>query len=236
MVHGNVLEKIMTATNSELFIQTLAQAAARWALPLTDAQLDLMRRHYEAVVETNRAFNLTRITGPIESAIKHYVDSLALLRWAGDRVSRNMKCLDVGTGAGFPAIPLAIAVPNWLVTAIDSTRKKIDFVSRTADALQLDNLHAEHARSEHWACDDQFNIVAARAVSSTANCIIKTAQHVKRGGALVLYKSATMDQAELKEAASVASQHRLKLADTFTYTLTCENETMERALLVYARK
>ncbi len=237
LVCNEIFSKIMmTSTHSETFKQTLAQASAQWARPLSDEQLELMCRHYEAVVETNRAFNLTRITGPVESAIRHYVDSLVLLRWAGDRVSKNMTCLDIGTGAGFPAIPLAIAAPNWQLTAIDSTGKKIDFVSRIADALGLDNLHAEHARSEHWACDDQFNIVAARAVSSAANCIIKSAQHVKRGGVLVLFKSAAIEKSELTEAASAANQHRLKLAETYTYTLTCENEDLERILLVYKRK
>ncbi len=226
----------MTTSDADIFKQTLAQAAATWSVPLTDEQLELMHRHYEAVLETNRAFNLTRITGPVEAAIKHYVDSLALWRWADDRVSRKLRCLDVGTGAGFPAIPLAIAVPNWHVTAIDSTRKKIDFVAKATNALQLNNLCTEHARSEHWTCDTLYDIVTMRAVSSAANGIVKAARHVDRGGSLVLFKSSTIEPAEIQEAASMAKQHQLRAVESFNYTLAYKNDILERVLLIYTKK
>jgi len=195
-----------------------------------------MHPHYEAVLETNRAFNLTRITGPVEAAIKHYVDSLALWCWADDRVSRKLKCLDVGTGAGFPAVPIAIVLPHWQITGIDSTRKKIDFVASTSNMLQLNNLCTKHARSEHWTCDALFDIVTMRAVSSAANGIIKAARHVDRGGSLVLFKTSTIEPAEIQEAANVAELHQLRPAESFAYTLSCKHEVLERVLMIYTRK
>ena len=112
----------------------LAQRLARWQIKLSPKQLGQMVAHHDAMVEANRRLNLTRITDPVESAVRHYADSLALLAWSRDSAVSIRTLLDVGTGAGFPAVPLAIMKPKWKITAIDGTKKKIDFVRETAGA------------------------------------------------------------------------------------------------------
>ncbi len=132
------------------FETALTEALSHWNMPITSGQLAQMRTHFDALVETNRVMNLTRITDPKEAAIKHYADSLALLLWIDERRISVKSILDIGTGGGFPAVPLAITRPDWLITAIDGTGKKIDFVRRTAKTIGLDNLHCVHTHSCHW--------------------------------------------------------------------------------------
>ena len=161
------------------FSSHLIDALVDLRLSPTDDQLRKLHGHYNAMIEANRSFNLTRITDPKEAAIKHYADSLALLPWADGVGEKIDSVLDVGTGAGFPAFPLAVLRPQWSVTAIDATRKKTDFVARTAASLGVENLRCEHAHSEHWKAfpeggrpsANQYHLVVFRALSKPAKAI-----------------------------------------------------------------
>jgi len=135
----------------EVFSTALTNAAGALGLRLEEHHLARMWRHFELVVEANRRFNLTRITAPADAALKHYADSLALLatRWVDS--DRPLSVLDVGTGAGFPAVPLAIVCERWGVMAIDGTGKKARFVAEAAAVLGLANLEARHTRAADLA-------------------------------------------------------------------------------------
>ncbi len=232
----------------DAFDETLTAALARWGLSIEPDRLHQLRAHYEAVVEANRTMNLTRITDPVEAAVKHYADSLALLLWVERRKIAVQTVLDVGTGAGFPAVPLAVMRPDWSVTAIDATRKKIDFLRRTADAMSLDNLHCEHAHSEHWkpaAVSHQvsaisrqpagisFDLVVFRALTSLAKSLEQTSGYVAQGGWLVAYKTASMDPAEREAADRAAAKLHLRLDERFAYELEFESQKLNRVLFVY---
>ena len=117
------------------FDRALDEAADRIGVPTTAAQRSAMGHHFALMVEANRRFNLTRITTPVEAAIKHYADSLTLLTCPDIAAAAPITLLDVGTGAGFPAIPLAIVCPAWQVAAIDGTGKKARFVAESAAGL-----------------------------------------------------------------------------------------------------
>jgi len=179
--------------------------------------------------------NLTRITDPAEAALKHYADSLSLLRWIQGGRMTPRTLLDIGTGAGFPGVPLAVMRPDWEVTTIDSTRKKTDFLAGWVTELRLANLRPRHAHASHWKTTMVFDVVVMRAVGSLATCLGQGARYVKRGGRIVVYKTASMKRAELRDATATALQLNLRSAEEFPYELEVGGETLHRLLLIYRK-
>jgi len=209
------------------FDSALTQAIAPWGLELTSEQIEKLRTHYTMMIETNRVMNLTRITDPIEAAIKHYADSLTLVACVTERDLVVRTVLDIGTGAGFPAIPLAVMRPDWSITAIDGTRKKIDFVRHAAEAIGLSNLHCEHANSTHWETSKTFDLVTLRAVANPA----KTARRfVKKGGATAIFR-AIADQDETETPATDSSAEGGE--SPFLYTLPSGEDKLRRAITIH---
>lgn len=219
----------------DAFTSTLIQALDRWDLSVTPAQLEQLCAHFEALVEANRVMNLTRITEPVEAAIKHYADSLALLLWVReDRIDMG-SILDIGTGAGFPAVPLAVLKPLWDITAIDGTRKKIRFLQDATADLRLANVKAVHAHSTHWDAGRRFDVVMQRAVSRLPDCLNAAARYLKRGGWIVAYKTAVIDPAELDAGILAAKTLRLTAPRIYLYDLECSGDTLQRALYIFQR-
>jgi 16S rRNA (guanine527-N7)-methyltransferase len=149
--------------------------------------------------ERNETCNLTRI-GRDEFVEKHLVDSLALVQ-AVD-LSRSSKLIDVGTGAGFPAIPLAISFPSLSVTALDATRKKLDFIEEVAQRLELTNLRVIHGRAEEMQRKPEhharYDIAVARAVAPLYRLAPWLLPFVARGGVAAALKGSSV-VAELDE-------------------------------------
>lgn len=187
---------------------------------------------YEAVIETNTRFNLTRITEPAEAAAKHFADSLAVLPWTQSVDFHPASVLDVGTGAGFPAAPLAIMRPDWQVVAIDSTGKKARFVSETATRLGIENLSASHARAGQWNPPAPFDLVLFKAVGAIGACMVESRHLVRTGGYVVHYKTAKLPKAEETQARS-SLEHGFAACPSFHYTLSLREERMERRLRIY---
>jgi len=219
------------------FDDALSAGLKRWSIPIDADRLGRLRAHYQAMVETNRTVNLTRIVEPTEAACKHYVDSLALILWA-DSADTPQACrlLDVGTGAGLPAVPLAVMRREWTVTAIDSTRKKIDFLRRLTDELGLDNLAVVHARAEHWNVSERFHIVTSRAVARLSKGLGQSARLVAPGGYLVAYKTASTSREETDEANEQTRKLNLVAKKPFDYDLVVGDEVLHRRLLIYRKK
>ena len=226
----------MDQTSRELFDTTLTSAAGALGLEITPEALSKMREHFELVVETNRVMNLTRITDPQEAAVKHYADSLAVLRLVAERNIPVKTVLDIGTGAGFPAIPIAIARPECRVTAIDSTRKKADFVRKAASQLELSNVYAEHARAGEWKTESPFCLVVLRAVSKLGEALDQSAGYVSESGYIVAYKSAELENSEEVAARKSAKHHRLIVEPAIQYELALKGERITRVLHVFASK
>ena len=217
----------------EQFDRALIESLDRWDVSIDREQLDRLRQHFQAVVETNRTLNLTRITDPIEAAVKHYADSLALPLWVNEQRFEGQTVLDIGTGAGFPAVPLAVMEPGWDVTALDATLKKVDFLARTASRLQLTNLRVEQGHSDHWQPHRRFHLVVLRAVAKLAVCLRQGGRHVARHGRLIVYKTASLVADELDAAAEEAARQRLRKCEPFPYELELAGETIRRTLHVY---
>lgn len=215
-----------------LFEATLREAAESIGVALAEPLIHAMYRHYLAMVRQNKVMNLTRITDPAEAAVKHYADSLALAAWAAKAQVNIRSLLDVGTGAGFPAIPLAVARLDWRITAIDGTRKKVDFVGACAKELGLSNLRAEHAHAKHWEAKDRFDVVTLRAVCKLSEAIDMCARFINRPGCLVIYKTAQLDTAE-QQAGAAAARETALVESSFAYELAYRGEIFRRSLHCY---
>jgi len=153
----------------------------------------------EIIAETNQTMNLTRIVEPEDFAIKHVADSLSIARMFPALTTEYAKVADIGCGAGFPSLVLALAFPNLRLTAIDSTGKKAAFVKRAGKELGLLNLDVVHGRSNELNRRSEFrhrfDVVTARAVGPAPIIYLDACDFVKRKtGRFVLYK--TPQQAE----------------------------------------
>jgi len=219
------------------FEGALTQALTALDVTADSIQRERMFAHYELVVEANRRFNLTRITAPAEAAVKHYADSLTVLTMPDTR-TKQFRVVDVGSGAGFPAVPLAIVCPRWQVLAIDGTGKKAAFVAECATRLRLPNLHAQHIRGADLARErgDVFDLVLLRAVSKLADGLREVHGLIAPGGRAVFYKTQHLEPAEAHAAAAAASNLKLTADSPLDCTLPCPDGTnLARRLIAYRR-
>jgi len=216
-----------------IFDRALQAALAPWAIQLTNDQLAQIWSHFAAVTEANTRFNLTRIIDASEAAVKHYADSLALIAWGRQQLVQPRTILDVGTGAGFPAVPLAVVQAGWQVTAIDSTAKKMAFLAEWIASAGIPNLTALHARAEHWANEARFDVVTFRATGTVAKCLTQARGVVAKKGVVVCYKTRELPAEEMTDAKRTAEALGFRAEPPFEYHLTCGAETLARQLVVY---
>ena len=177
-------------------------------ITLTDEQIEQFLQYYEMLVEKNKVMNLTGITEYEEVIQKHFLDSLSLIRVIPDIASQKLTVIDLGTGAGFPGIPLKIAFPELEITLMDSLNKRILFLQEVIDALGLKKVSAVHGRAEEMAANaahrQQYDLCVSRAVSNLAVLTEYCLPFVKKGGLFVSYKSADSD-AEIQEGKKAIS-------------------------------
>ncbi|MBQ2902301.1 MAG: 16S rRNA (guanine(527)-N(7))-methyltransferase RsmG [Agathobacter sp.] len=173
------------------------------SIELSEKQLEQFRIYYEMLVEKNKVMNLTGITEWDEVLEKHFLDSISLIR-AVD-LNQELSVMDMGTGAGFPGIPLKIAFPNLKVTLADSLNKRVLFLQEVIDALKLEGIEAIHGRAEDLARDkkyrEQYDLSVSRAVANLSTLSEYCLPFVKIGGQFISYKSGEIE----KEVASSKS-------------------------------
>ncbi len=153
--------------------------------------------------EVNKEVNLTRITGKTDFELKHAADSLLLPITFPELAARELKIADIGCGAGFPSLILALAFPHWQITAIDSIGKKVNFVRQAAEKLQLTNLTAIQGRAVELnrkpEFQKQFDIVTARAVAPSPKLYRETDKFPMGKGRWIFYKTPGQAAEELPE-------------------------------------
>lgn len=175
----------------EYSLDLFQDSLSKFGLTLNDFQLEQFMQYYELLTEWNSFMNLTAITEFEEVCTKHFIDSLSLCR-ALD-CTKALSIIDVGTGAGFPGIPLKIAFPNLRITLLDSLGKRVKFLQEVIEKLGLEQIDAVHGRAEDFAkpnmLREKFNICVSRAVANLSTLLEYCIPYVKVGGFFISYKS-----------------------------------------------
>ena len=184
------------------FAEILAARGAEAQLSFTEEQLAHFTRYYELLVETNKVMNLTAITEPEDVAVKHMVDSLL----AYEDGMQGKTLVDVGTGAGFPGVPLKIYCPSLRVTLVDSLGKRLRFLEQVIDELGLKGIRCEHLRAENAGRSkkhrEQYDYVTARAVARLSVLSEYCLPLAKKGGQFIALKGSRFaEEIEEGEAA-----------------------------------
>ena len=218
------------------FSQIFTSAAAKnGILAPNEAQMQQFYRFTEHLLEVNAHTNLTAIREPVGIVDKHYIDSLLAMYL----IPEGSRVLDLGCGPGFPSIPLAIMRPDLQITALDSTSKKIDFVQKSAEILQLSNLNGVSGRAEDLKLRKnlgKFDVVVSRAVARLNILCELCLPYLKVGGKLIALKGAKYEE-ELTEATNAIKVLGGELAKTEQKELiTAENQAEMRGMIVIELK
>lgn len=183
------------------FAEILKKAAEEYGISLSETQLQQFDRYQELLVEWNQKMNLTALTEPKDVAIKHMIDSVSVYdeKW----FSEGMSVIDVGTGAGFPGLPLKILCPSLKVTLLDSLNKRVKFLETVVSDLGLSDIVCVHARAEEAARQKQyrekFDAVVSRAVARLPILAEYDLPFVRVGGFFAAMKGAKYEE-EAEEA------------------------------------
>lgn len=183
-------------------------------ISLDARQIGQFQQLQTLLLEWSARINLTAITDPNEIETRHFLDSLTCaLAIPRHEWKRSFRVLDIGSGAGFPALPLAIAFPHWRVTSLDATGKKIRFQREVATTLELTNFGAAHGRAEELAQQPneraRYHLVTARAVAALPTLLEYCAPLTKPGGRIVMPK-----KGDLADEIAAGSKAALELGAT----------------------
>ncbi len=183
-----------------------AEELKKLGIVLTPGQREQFERYYELLVERNKVMNLTGITDYDEVNLKHFTDSLTIVRL--NDMSKIYSMIDVGTGAGFPGIPIKIVFPHIKTALLDSLNKRLKFLNEVIEELGLKEIETLHGRAEDYAKKqeyrDKFELCVSRAVANLSTLSEYCLPFVKNGGSFVSYKSGESDE-EIRQSETAVS-------------------------------
>lgn len=215
--------------------QTLLHSAQQFNFTLTQTQLNAFEQYSQELIAWNQRVNLTRIVEPEEIVVKHFLDSLSVCQALPD-LSPGLSVVDVGSGAGFPGLPLKIVLPDIRLTLLESTRKKTAFLQHIIHILNLTNVTVLTARAEEAgqqsAHREQYDVAVARAVSGLPTLAEYSLPLVKVGGMIIIQKGQHPAE-EVKAATSALEILGGKLHEILPVTVPGLNA--ERHLLVISK-
>ena len=215
--------------------QRLEAKCSTWNISLTGTQLDQLDAFAQILVDYNQKVNLTAITDPEGIEDKHFLDSLSCVK-AID-MTKVKTIMDIGTGAGFPGVPLKIAFPHLEACLLDSLKKRVNFLEESFTLLGLEGIKAIHGRAEEYAKNkeyrEKYDLCVSRAVSNLATLSEYCLPYVKTGGTFISYKSGTV-QEEATEAEKAIKILGGQLRD-ITYFQLPDSE-IDRSLVIIDKK
>ena len=190
-------------------------------IELTDSQLNAFETYYDMLIDRNKLMNLTAITEFDEVMDKHFLDSTYLFR--SIKLEADYKLIDIGTGAGFPGIPLKIVFPELKITLLDSLNKRVGFLNDVIEELNLNDIEAIHGRAEDIARNKayraSYDIAVSRAVANLSTLSEYCLPFVKIGGKFVSYKSGDCaDEVDNAKAAIHLLGGKINKIDEFSYS------------------
>lgn len=207
----------------------LNDALNKMGLTITAQQQRQFESYFSLLIQWNEKINLTRITDPEQVAIKHFADSLSVAKYF--EIAQNAKVVDIGTGAGFPGIPLKIFRPDIELTLLDSLNKRLTFLQQVCTQLNI-NAQLVHTRAEQGGRDENlresFDVVVSRAVARLAVLCEYCIPYVKVGGAFIAMKGAETD-AEIQEAQNAVNLLGANVEKIEKFTLP---DSSKRAIIV----
>lgn len=214
-------------------------------IELSEKQLERFNDYYKMLIDKNKVMNLTAITEYKDVVIKHFVDSVLILNTSYmntksfDNVS-SLNVIDVGTGAGFPGIPLKIIYPDIHLTLLDSLNKRINFLNEVIERLELENISCIHGRAEEYGIDRQYrekyDICVSRAVANLSTLSEYCVPFIKVGGIFISYKSSDISE-ELENAKSAVKKLNCRIKDIVDVDLIdSENIKYERKFVIIGKE
>ncbi|NLX63895.1 MAG: 16S rRNA (guanine(527)-N(7))-methyltransferase RsmG [Clostridiaceae bacterium] len=214
---------------SDKNIELLIKGAKEYNIVLSNEQTEKFSQYARLLIEWNEKINLTAITDPEDIVIKHFLDSLSI---AGLIPNETISLVDVGTGAGFPGIPLKITRENLKVTLLDSLAKRINFLNEVCNYLMLEDILTVHSRAENFGADpkyrESFDYATARAVANLPVLLEYCLPLVKVGGIFIAMKGPDGKE-ELKESGKALDVLGGEIEDVNYFTLPYSN--IERCLI-----
>ncbi len=203
-------------------------ALSEFSIELDEIAIDRFCDYQRLLLEWNEKMNLTALTEPRDIAVKHFVDSLTLLRYA--EIPQGASMIDVGTGAGFPGLAIKIARPDIRSTLLDSLRKRLDFLDEVCGQLELEGVMTVHSRAEDGARTDlreTFDFAVARAVAPLHTLCEYCLPYVKVGGSFLAMKGKTAAE-ELSAAQNAIETLGGRVGEKHFFTL---GEAGERGVI-----
>lgn len=226
-------------------IENFLKDAEQFNICLSQQQVDQFVRYYELLVEWNSFMNLTGITEFSEVLKKHFIDSISLFSYVNQNSISSL--IDVGTGAGFPGLPLKIVCPELKVTLLDSLDKRIKFLNCVIDELELQNITAIHGRAEDYASNMEhrefYDMAVSRAVANLSTLSEYCLPFVKKDGIFVSYKSETLEEEVINATNAIQilggrimNKYSFYLPGTDIYRTLCFIEKVDSTPDKYPRK
>jgi 16S rRNA (guanine527-N7)-methyltransferase len=180
----------MDLSDQKTWTDSLGAGAKQLGVELDGTQCELLWRYAQLLRERNEHVNLTSITSPEGILTLHMLDSLTLVPHLGEAA----RILDVGTGGGFPGVPLAVACPERRFTLIDGTAKKVRFVEESVAALDIRNVFVAHARAESFKGEKNYDVIVARAVGALADLVHNASGLLAPDGRLFAMKARSPEE------------------------------------------
>ncbi|MCX4374993.1 MAG: 16S rRNA (guanine(527)-N(7))-methyltransferase RsmG [Lachnospiraceae bacterium] len=212
----------------------LKESAEKLSICLTEEQLEKFYNFYELLIETNKSLNLTAITEMHEVVLKHFIDSIAIIKYidfSGKRI------IDVGTGAGFPGIPLAILFPDAKFLLMDSLQKRITFIENVLEKCLIKNVDTVHARAEDIGQNaeyrEKYDYCLSRAVAPLPTLLELCTPFVRVGGSFLSYKSELLEE-ELKKSKRALEVLHCKIEEQYHYSIP--DSDFYRVLAVFKKE